>query len=166
MVCNRTNCCGSGTGKRRTRAAFITLKIAVFAPMPSASVIIATAVNPGSSPTCAGRIASLGGVYSWLRPSRITFHSNPRAKQDLNLRSPSRASGILPVRGHGQDGHATSRSVGVPPPPGKRGQDALATAGETPALQVSRRKAASTSNRPSRPQAARRRGSVSRTGLG
>ncbi len=80
-----------------------------------------------------------------------TFHSNPCAMQELKLRSPSRATGILPVRVHGQDGHATSRSVGGPLPPGKRGQDALATAGETPTLQNSRRKAASASNRPTGP---------------
>ncbi len=38
---------GSLTGRDRSSTAFITLKTAVFAPMPSASVRIAVAANPG-----------------------------------------------------------------------------------------------------------------------
>src|SRR4051812_16118144 len=38
---------GSENGRSRSRTAFTTLKIAVFAPIPSASAQIATSVKPG-----------------------------------------------------------------------------------------------------------------------
>ena len=41
------SCCGSFTGKRRSRIWSSNVKMAVFAPMPSASVSTATAVNIG-----------------------------------------------------------------------------------------------------------------------
>jgi hypothetical protein len=41
-----TSCDGSLKGSGRSSTAFTTLKIAVFAPMPSASVAMAVAVNP------------------------------------------------------------------------------------------------------------------------
>ena len=43
----RTRRDGSRYGSGRSRTAFTTEKMAVFAPMPSASVIAATAVKPG-----------------------------------------------------------------------------------------------------------------------
>ena len=43
----RTTRSESGNGKGRNRTAFTTVKIAVFAPMPSASVSTATSVKPG-----------------------------------------------------------------------------------------------------------------------
>src|ERR1700742_1167834 len=42
-----TRLCGSFTGRRRRRTWFSSVKMAVFAPMPSASVSTATRVNPG-----------------------------------------------------------------------------------------------------------------------
>src|SRR5205085_6081185 len=42
----------SGYGSGRSRTALTMLKMAVFAPMPSASVIIATAANPGFLINC------------------------------------------------------------------------------------------------------------------
>jgi hypothetical protein len=44
----RTRRSGSSNGSGRSRTAFTTLKIAPFAPMPSASVATATAVKPGA----------------------------------------------------------------------------------------------------------------------
>ena len=61
---------GSATGSERSSTAFITLKTAVFAPIPSASVNIETSVKPGvflslrianlRSSTIAGMAASSG----------------------------------------------------------------------------------------------------------
>ncbi len=42
-----TNRCGSLTGNERSITAFTNVKIAVFAPVPSASVSTTTTVNPG-----------------------------------------------------------------------------------------------------------------------
>ena len=42
-----TNCCGSRTGSHRSINASIRLKIAVLAPIPSASVSTITSVKPG-----------------------------------------------------------------------------------------------------------------------
>lgn len=42
-----TSLSGWGNGNGRSMTALMTLKMAVFAPMPSASVNSATAVNPG-----------------------------------------------------------------------------------------------------------------------
>src|SRR5207249_2307044 len=42
-----TSSCGRSTGSNRSRTVSTRLKIAVFAPMPSASVSTATAVKPG-----------------------------------------------------------------------------------------------------------------------
>src|SRR6266516_7553109 len=47
LSCNRTNRSGSGKESGRNKTPFTTLKMAVFAPMPSASVSTATAVKPG-----------------------------------------------------------------------------------------------------------------------
>jgi hypothetical protein len=44
----RTTRSGSRAARGRRSTAFVRLKIVVFAPMPIASVITATAVNPGS----------------------------------------------------------------------------------------------------------------------
>src|SRR5207248_3742273 len=43
----RTRLCGSATGSARHRTTFAGLKMAALAPIPSASVSTATAVNPG-----------------------------------------------------------------------------------------------------------------------
>ena len=43
---------GSRYGSGRSRTAFTTLKIAVLAPMPSARVSTAIAVNPGERASC------------------------------------------------------------------------------------------------------------------
>ncbi len=43
----RTSCCGCGTGKSRSANPLSRENIAVFAPMPRASVATATAVKPG-----------------------------------------------------------------------------------------------------------------------
>ena len=42
-----TSCSGWATGRDRSISVLINVKIAVFAPMPSASEMTATAVNPG-----------------------------------------------------------------------------------------------------------------------
>ncbi|PYV23388.1 MAG: hypothetical protein DMG24_14080 [Acidobacteria bacterium] len=42
-----TNCCGRATGSERSSTASSTVKIAMFAPIPRASVSTATAVKPG-----------------------------------------------------------------------------------------------------------------------
>src|SRR5216684_3043122 len=47
MILGNTSCWGSLTGNSLSRTALTKLKIAVFAPIPSASVSTATAVNPG-----------------------------------------------------------------------------------------------------------------------
>src|SRR5437879_13895812 len=47
MVSNSTNCEMSFTGKGCSRIAFTTVKLAVFAPIPSASDNTATALKPG-----------------------------------------------------------------------------------------------------------------------
>src|SRR6266513_1635211 len=47
LSCSVTSCSGSGYGKGFSSTPFTTENSAVFAPMPSASVRIATAVNPG-----------------------------------------------------------------------------------------------------------------------
>jgi hypothetical protein len=44
---SETNCSGRSTGNGRTNAVLTRLKIAVFAPMPSASVMTAINVKPG-----------------------------------------------------------------------------------------------------------------------
>ncbi len=44
---SRTNWSGSLTGSDRSNSLSVTLKIAVFAPTPSASVSTATSVKPG-----------------------------------------------------------------------------------------------------------------------
>jgi len=43
---------GSVTGSERSRMPWISVKIAVLAPMPSASVTIAVSVNPGDLRNC------------------------------------------------------------------------------------------------------------------
>ena len=47
VVCKNTTCRGFGTGKFLSTTAFITLKMAVFAPIPNASIRITTAENSG-----------------------------------------------------------------------------------------------------------------------
>jgi hypothetical protein len=47
VVATTTSRSASSYGNGRNNAALITVKIAVFAPTPSASVRIATKVNPG-----------------------------------------------------------------------------------------------------------------------
>jgi hypothetical protein len=47
LHCSMTICEGFSTGSDRSSTASIKLKIAVFAPMPNASVRMATAENPG-----------------------------------------------------------------------------------------------------------------------
>ena len=47
-----TSCSGWGNGSGLSRTALTTLKMAVFAPIPSARVRIATKVNPGDLRNC------------------------------------------------------------------------------------------------------------------
>jgi len=45
-------CCGPRTGSILSNRAFNALKMAVFAPIPSARVTMAVAVKPGERPNC------------------------------------------------------------------------------------------------------------------
>ena len=60
-----------GYGKERRSTACTTLKIAVFAPMPSARVTMTTAVNPGTRQRA--RAAEISSSVTFRRRSRTSF---------------------------------------------------------------------------------------------
>jgi hypothetical protein len=67
----RTSCSGFGNGSGRSSTASTTLKMAVFAPMPKASVKTTTAVNPGF----------FQSIRSPYRTSRRRVISSPRSSE-------------------------------------------------------------------------------------
>src|SRR5216117_589624 len=78
---NVTTRSGSGYGSGLSRTPWMMLNIAVFAPMPSASVSTATAVKPGffSSWRKANLKSFMVTIYDLVRcPSSIAFHSAVR----------------------------------------------------------------------------------------
>src|SRR6185436_12524460 len=65
-----TTCPGSSNGSGRSSTASTTLNIAVFAPIPRASVSTAAAVNPGAFRSCRrASFKSAGGVMPFGRPA-------------------------------------------------------------------------------------------------
>ncbi len=66
---NVINRSGSLSGNGRNNTALTTLKIAVFAPMPSASVATAIAVNAGffNNPRIANRMSLITESIFWFR---------------------------------------------------------------------------------------------------
>src|SRR6266849_2356945 len=75
MILGNTSCWGSLTGNSLSRTALTKLKIAVFAPIPSASVSTATAVNPGF-------------LLSMRRPYRTSSTNSSTRRQPHVSRAP------------------------------------------------------------------------------
>src|SRR5206468_654365 len=73
---NATSCCGAGNGSGFNRSALTTLKIAVFAPIPRASVNAAIVVNAGDFRRV--RRANLKSAIIKFQIPKPKFQGNPK----------------------------------------------------------------------------------------